>query len=121
MIQQNQFGSNSTKDPNAHLANFMKICNTIKLNGLTDDVIKLRLFPFSLRDKAKQWLHFHAPNTFTNQTNLSRAFLNKYFQFVKTAELRMYQFTQYDGESLYETWERFKGLLRKCPQHGLPN
>ncbi|XP_061351899.1 uncharacterized protein LOC133296867 [Gastrolobium bilobum] len=28
-------------------------------------------------------------------------------------------FEQKDSESLYEAWERFKGLLRKCPQHGI--
>ena len=26
-------------------------------------------------------------------------------------------FNQEDGESLYEAWERFKDLLRKCPHH----
>ncbi|XP_061361851.1 uncharacterized protein LOC133305612 [Gastrolobium bilobum] len=28
-------------------------------------------------------------------------------------------FEQKYSESLYEAWERFKGLLRKCPQHGI--
>ena len=28
-------------------------------------------------------------------------------------------FSQFDGESLYETWERFQDLLRNCPHHGL--
>ncbi|XP_027165399.1 uncharacterized protein LOC113765424 [Coffea eugenioides] len=30
-------------------------------------------------------------------------------------------FSQLDGESLYETWERFRELLRRCPHHGLPD
>ncbi|XP_021831329.1 uncharacterized protein LOC110771347 [Prunus avium] len=29
-------------------------------------------------------------------------------------------FAQYDKEPLYEAWERFKDLLRKCPHHELP-
>ena len=29
-------------------------------------------------------------------------------------------FTQCDSESLYEAYERFKELLRKCPYHDLP-
>ena len=29
-------------------------------------------------------------------------------------------FLQQDQESLYEVWESFKDLLRKCPHHGLP-
>ena len=40
MIQQNQFGGNSIEDPNAHLANFSEICDTIKFNGVSNDAIK---------------------------------------------------------------------------------
>ncbi|KAL0361711.1 UNVERIFIED_CONTAM: hypothetical protein Sradi_3855600 [Sesamum radiatum] len=29
-------------------------------------------------------------------------------------------FVQLDRESLYEAWERFKSMLRKCPHHELP-
>ena len=28
-------------------------------------------------------------------------------------------FSQYEGESLYESWERFKDFQRSCPHHGL--
>lgn len=27
----------------------------------------------------------------------------------------------FDSESLYEAWERFKNLQRKCPHHGIPD
>jgi hypothetical protein len=39
----------------------------------------------------------------------------------KIARLRakLYQFTQKEGESLYDAWERFKEMLRLCPHHGL--
>src|SRR5262249_30939398 len=29
-------------------------------------------------------------------------------------------YTQLETESLYEAWERYKELLRRCPRHGLP-
>ena len=58
MIQTSvQFGGLATDDPNAHITNFLEICDTFKHNGVSDDAIRLRLFPFSLRDKAKGWLN----------------------------------------------------------------
>ncbi|XP_073288032.1 uncharacterized protein [Primulina huaijiensis] len=51
-----------------------------------------------------------------------KAFLIKYFPPSKTMKLRsdITTFAQFDQESLYEAWERFKDLLRRCPHHELP-
>jgi len=54
--KQNQFGGVISEDPNSHMENFLAICDTLKINGVSDDAIRLRVFPFSLRDKAKSWL-----------------------------------------------------------------
>ena len=40
MIQANQFGSFQVEDPNAHITNFLEICDTFKHNGITDDAIR---------------------------------------------------------------------------------
>ena len=92
------------------------------MSSVSEDAIRLRLFPFSLRDKAKVWLNSKAPNSFTTWT-VSQAFLSKYFPPCKTAKLRndITSFVQFNGESLYEAWERFKELQRRCPHHGLPD
>ncbi|XP_050213778.1 uncharacterized protein LOC126665116 [Mercurialis annua] len=42
----------SHEDPNAHIATFLGVLNTFKLHRITAYQIKLRMFPFSLRDKA---------------------------------------------------------------------
>ncbi|KAK5835958.1 hypothetical protein PVK06_011684 [Gossypium arboreum] len=58
MIQQFvHFDGLQDEDPNAHLVSFLEFCDTFKINGVSDDAIRLRLFPFSLRNKAKQWLN----------------------------------------------------------------
>ena len=51
-VQQNQFPGHVTEDPNDHLGRFLRMANTMKMNGVNLDVIKLQLFPFSLRDIA---------------------------------------------------------------------
>ena len=49
MVQQNQFTGHPTENPNEHLGRFLRIANSIKLNGVRSEVIQLQLFPFSLR------------------------------------------------------------------------
>ena len=56
MVQNNQFGGLQGEDPYAHILTFLNMCATFKINRVTDDAIRLRLFPFSVRDKAQLWL-----------------------------------------------------------------
>ena len=54
-VLRNQFTGHPTEDPNEHLGRFLRMANTVKLNGVRPEVIKLHLFPFSLRDIAATW------------------------------------------------------------------
>ena len=56
LLQAIQFHGLAHKDPNAHILNFLEVSDTVKYNGVSDDAIQLRLFPFSLKEKAKHWL-----------------------------------------------------------------
>ena len=53
LLQGIQFHRLTHDDPNAHILNFLEVCDTVKYNGVSDDDIRLRLFLFSLKDKAK--------------------------------------------------------------------
>ncbi|KAK8685281.1 hypothetical protein V6N13_041286 [Hibiscus sabdariffa] len=48
-----QFGGSPTENARQHLKSFLEICNSFKIHGVSNDVLKLKLFPYSLRDKAK--------------------------------------------------------------------
>jgi len=122
-VKQNQFGGHPIENPHVHLRNFLAKCDTIKLNGVSADAIRLRLFPFSLKDKASDWPLNEEPNSITTWEALSKDFLSKYFPSGKTAKLRaeITSFTQQDDESLYETCERFNDLQRQCLHHGVPD
>ena len=110
----------ANEDPYLHLENLNEIVDTIKINGVSRDAICLKLFPFSLRDRAKRWLQGLDRNSINSWEELATVFLQKNFPPSKTSQLKIEiaQFKQFDPENLYETWERFKELLKRCPQHG---
>ena len=41
MVQQHQFTGHPNEDPNEHLGRFMRMTNTVKLNGVNPNIIKL--------------------------------------------------------------------------------
>ncbi|XP_045802133.1 uncharacterized protein LOC123895695 [Trifolium pratense] len=121
IVQQNQFSGSPTEDPNLHLSVFVQYADTIKANGVEPEAIRLRLFPFSLRDRARAWLQALPSNSITTWNELKKQFLARYFPPSKTAMLRaqINGFRQKEGESLFEAWERYKDMMRLCPHHGL--
>ncbi|XP_073137137.1 uncharacterized protein [Henckelia pumila] len=56
MVQQNQFNGSATADPHLHLRMLLEITHTVNINEVSEDIIRLRWFPFSLRDQARYWL-----------------------------------------------------------------
>jgi len=57
MVQASQFCGLPSEDANAHLQHFLELCDTIVIKDIAQDSIRLRLFPFSLMGKVKQWFY----------------------------------------------------------------
>jgi uncharacterized protein YggU (UPF0235/DUF167 family) len=57
MVQASPFYGKANEDASAHLQKFLELCSTFVIKGATQDAIRLRLFPFSLLGKAKQWFY----------------------------------------------------------------
>ncbi|GJZ96668.1 MAK10-like protein [Tanacetum coccineum] len=81
-----------SEDPNQHLKDFVKLVDSLNLDG-----------------------------SITTWENLTTRFLAQFFPPERTAKLRndILMFQQHHGESISEAWTRFKDLLQKFPHHGI--
>jgi hypothetical protein len=57
MVQASQFCGKAHEDANKHLQNFLEICSTFTIKDVPSDEVLLRLFPFSLLGRVKQWFY----------------------------------------------------------------
>ncbi|KAH9718388.1 hypothetical protein KPL71_022206 [Citrus sinensis] len=107
------------EDPNKHLKEFHVVCSTMKPAGVSEEQVKLMAFPFSLADSAKEWLYYLPSGTVTTWNEMRQLFLEKYFPASKAGSIRkeICGIRQYNGEPLYDYWERFKKLCASCPHH----
>ena len=99
MIQNSiQFHGLPTEDPNLYIAYFLEICDMFRVNDVPDDAIRLILFPFSLKDRAREWLNSFPAGSISDWATLAQKFLAKYFPLGKTVKLRndITNFMQYD-------------------------
>src|SRR4030065_1731888 len=55
-LKENAFDGNPIRDPNEHLSKFNETCQYCCPEGITEDQKRLRLFPMSLIERAKEWL-----------------------------------------------------------------
>lgn len=115
-----QFYGNSNEDPFDHIQRFTNCCDTLIVNDNVKEYVLMKAFPFSLKDKADQWIK-NIGKVITTWEQLQSEFLKKFFPIGRTNALRnaINTFTQLPNEHFHETWERFQDLIRKCPHHGI--
>ena len=108
------------ENPYTHLRDFEEVCTTFKEGMMDMDLLKLKAFPLTLKDKAKIWLNSLRPRTIRNWAELQAEFLKKFFSAHKTNNLKrqIYTFAAQDGEKFYQCWERFLETISACPHHG---
>ena len=108
------------ENPYTHIRDFEEVCTTFKEGMMDMDLLKLKAFPLTLKDKAKIWLNSLRPRTIRNWAELQAEFLKKFFSAHKTNNLKrqIYTFAAHDGEKFYQCWERFMETSSACPHHG---
>ena len=76
------------EDPHKHLKELHEVCTSMKPTGVTEDQIKLRAFPFSSKDSAKDWLYYLPLGSNKTWNETERLFLEKYFPASRAANIR---------------------------------
>ncbi|RDX92695.1 hypothetical protein CR513_25137, partial [Mucuna pruriens] len=91
------------EDPHKHLKEFHVVCSTMRPQGIPEDYIKMKVFPFSLDGAAKDWLYLQ-PVLFNTWGDMKRMFLEKFSLASRTATIRkeICGIRQNSGETLHE-------------------
>jgi hypothetical protein len=112
MVQHSPF--TGKEDPNLHLQAFVQLCQTFDENGVTQDQVRARLFPFSLLGKALHWFHTVPVELKQDWEALMRNFMKKFYSPTKTQSLRnkIDTFVQLPMETIAEALERFNEYMR---------
>ena len=116
-----QFLGTPNEDATSHLNTFMELCDMQNKKDVDNDVVKMKLFPFSLRDSAKIWFSSLPRNSIDSWNKCKYAFITKYFPPTKIISLRtqILNFKQLEHEHVAQSWESMKMMLRNCPTHWL--
>ncbi|CAN6720948.1 unnamed protein product [Malus baccata var. baccata] len=76
------------EDPNKHLKEFEVVYSSMTPLNVDGSIMKMKAFPFSLLEKAKDWLYELTPGTITSWESMKRAFLEKFFPTSRVILLR---------------------------------
>ena len=55
LVMKDQFSGSPNEDAASHLNTFVELYDMQKKKNVDNNIVKLKLFPFSLRDRAKTW------------------------------------------------------------------
>ncbi|KAI3716671.1 hypothetical protein L1987_67702 [Smallanthus sonchifolius] len=82
------FHGRATEEPYPHLQSFEQFCQVTGLQGFTPDEVKLILFSFSLKDRAKEWFDSLPSASIYTWADLQQKFLEEFYTMKKTNEAR---------------------------------
>jgi len=109
MVQASQFYRKAHEDASTYLQYFLEICNTFTVKDIHRDAILLRLFPFSLLRKVKQWFYTNKEKN-TTWALCSTNFLVKFFPIGKTNAMhgKISSFQEQNDETIPEAKDHFQ-------------
>ena len=87
------FHGMENENPYSHIREFEEVCNIFKEDISNLDLMRLKFFPLTLKDKAKIWLNSLRPRNIRNWGDMQAEFLKKFFTTHKTNTLKRQIYT----------------------------
>jgi hypothetical protein len=108
LVMKEQISGASSDDAVAHLNNFVELCEMQKYKDVDSNIIKLKLFPFSLRGRGEDWLLCLPRNSIDSWDKCKDAFIGKYYPHAKIIAFHsdIMKFRQFDNEHVAQAWEK---------------
>ncbi|CAH9120103.1 unnamed protein product [Cuscuta europaea] len=102
--QLSSFHGLAFEDALIFIRDFYGIIQNFPLQGVTEDELRMRCFPYTLKDAAKTWFMSLTPGSLRTWVDVYNKFIGKYYSQSKTSELRrkIANFTQAEGEPFHE-------------------
>jgi hypothetical protein len=121
MVQTNTFSGIEDEDPYHHLQQFEQTCDYLRIEGMSDETICWKLFPFTLKGKACQWYDRTKEKKKGDWGCLCVGFCMDFYPLSRLVNLRtkIIFFKQGDSESMSSSWEHFEPLYKSGPDLGL--
>ena len=118
-VGQYPFHGLSHEQPMDHIAHFEDLVLSIKANGVSEDYLLCKLFPYSLAGEATSWLKQLKAGLLKTWRSIKIAFLKNFYNEAKSTELRnkLSTLTQGPAEALETAWVRLKEYQRDCPHN----
>ena len=113
------FHGMESENPYSHIREFEGVCNTFKEDISNVDLMRLKFFPLTLKDKAKIWLNSLRSRTIRNWADMQAEFLKKFFSTHRTNSLKrkIHTFAAQENEKFYQCRERYLETINACPHH----
>ena len=98
-----QFHGMENENPYTHIKDFEEVCHTFQERTASIDLMRCKLFPFTLKDKAKVWLNSLRPQSIRSWPKLQAKFLKKFFLAHRTSGLKrqISNFMAMENENFY--------------------
>ena len=116
------FHDKSSKDPYRQINKLIQICKINQIHNVPKNLMKMKLFPATIRDRTKDWF-LKLGKEFTTWIEMKEEFLSKYYSVGKITSIRkvIYEFIQGLSETFHEAWARLRDLTREFPHYGVSN